>query len=478
MAAHTPCLSRPTASISPDEAEPQTSPATEFAGEDSLSIKDPGVLWRETLATLHPNRLRAHGFLRNVLVVMTGTAAAQLIGFAFSPLLSRLYGPADFAGFGAFASIQGVLSAAATLNYADALMLPPGEDKAAPLFLLACLSTAVITLATVACCLLAPDWFLRLLRTDHPGWYLWLLPVSVLVDGLGQSLTSWCSRLKAFKTTSQAQVIRSTVVCASQTGGGAAGLGGAGLVGGAILADSLAAVFLARGALVQGRALFAPCARWPVLRRMAWEYRQFAVYGCPQNVINALSQGIPVLSLAHYYGAAVAGSYAFGLRLLLAPMNFILTPVRQVLYQRLSRVCSAGGDLLPSFLKSTGVLFAISLPPCCVAFLAAPRVFAFIFGARWREAGEFARWLVFWLIPAFCNVPSTLVGRVLRLQRGLFWFDVTLLCARAAALVLGGVWLQPLHTIIAFSLVGAFFNAAFVGYVAVRLRRSRAAARA
>ena len=29
-----------------------------------------------TLATLHPNRLRAHGFLRNVLVVMTGTVAA------------------------------------------------------------------------------------------------------------------------------------------------------------------------------------------------------------------------------------------------------------------------------------------------------------------------------------------------------------------------------------------------------------------
>jgi len=100
----------------------------------------------------------------------------------------------------------------------------------------------------------------------------------------------------------------------------------------------------------------------------------------------------------------------------------------------------------------------------------------FVFGEDWRVAGEYARWLILWLAPMFCNVPASLAARILRLQRDLFLVDVVLLGARAAALVLGGLWLEPLQTIIALSLVGALFNVALVGYVGVRLRTRAPAA--
>ena len=415
-------------------------------------------------------RFREHGFLRNVLVVMSGAAISQIIGFAFSPILSRLFGPTDFGLFGTFAAASGIIGTAATLNYTDALMLPAKEEEAAPLFLFACLSSMVIALATGALCLLAPATWLRLLGIDGLAHYLWVLPVSVLFLALAHSLMVWCSRLKAFKETSQSQVLRSVTACVAQAAGGLGGLGGVGLMGAAVIGEASTTAFLGRTALrLSGRVLRTSWC-WGELWRKAREYREFAVYGCPQNVLNALSQGIPVLALAHYYGAAVAGSYAFGHKLLQAPVNLVSAAMRPVLFQKLSQLNTSGNDLYLAFLKSTGALIAVGFVPFCIGFLAAPSLFAIVFGEEWREAGHYARWLILWLSVVFCNVPSTLALRILRLQRDLFLFDLLHLLVRIAALVLGGLWLGALKTVAILGLLGALFNVVLIVYVGLRLR--------
>jgi len=416
------------------------------------------------------NRFRERAFFRNIFVVMSGTAVSQLVGLAFSPVLSRLFGPADFGILGSFLVIASVVGVGATLNYTDALMLPEKHEEAAPLFLIACLSSLVIALVTGACCMLISIGWLELPGIGSLHRFLWLLPVSVLLFGITQSLTTWCTRLQAYKETSQAQLLRAMTTCATQAASGVVGLGGAGLIGGAVIGDLPTTAFLGRLAFLRSAPAFRASARWPILSRKAWEYREFAFYGCPQNVMNALSQGLPILVLAKYYGAAVAGSYAFGIRLLQAPMNLVLTSVRQVLFQKLSEINASGKNLYLPFLKSTGGLIALGFLPASIGFLAAPSVFAFVFGEEWREAGHYARWLILWLGVAFCNVPSTLAARILRLQRDLFLFDLSHLSARAVTLVLGGIWLGPLQTVIALSILGALFNVALILYVATKLR--------
>jgi O-antigen/teichoic acid export membrane protein len=409
-------------------------------------------------------------FIRNTFVVMSGTAIAQLIGFAFAPILSRLYGPADFGAFGTYLSITMVIVAGATLNYADTVMLPKEDEEAAPLFLMATLATIIISLVTALCCVFISERALNFIGLREFHRFLWFVPVSVFLLGLGQVFGSWCTRLKAFKVSSQSQVIRSGVNCAAQVAGGAAHFGGAGLIGAAVLADASIAAFLGRATLAQSGRVILASARWPLIRAKAREFREFALYGTPQNVMNALSQGLPVMALAHFYGVAIAGYYAFGMRLLQVPMNFFLTSIRQVLFQKLSHIRANGGDLYFPFLKSTGGLFAISFLPGCLGFILAPALFAWIFGERWREAGEFGRWLILWLIPAFCNVPSTLSLRIVRLQRDFFLYDAALLTARAAVLILGGHWFSSLNTVIALSVVGALFNSGLILFTGARLR--------
>ena len=95
-------------------------------------------------------RLKKSHFIRNVLVVMSGTAMAQAIGFALTPIISRLYSPLDFGVFGSFNAVLTVIVAGVTLDYTQAIMLPKQKEDAINLFMLSCVSIAI-----VSCCLLA-----------------------------------------------------------------------------------------------------------------------------------------------------------------------------------------------------------------------------------------------------------------------------------------------------------------------------------
>jgi lipopolysaccharide exporter len=404
--------------------------------------------------------LRKSAFVRNIFVVMSGTAVAQAIGFALTPLISRLFSPSDFGIFGSFNAVSGVIAAGVTLEYSQAIMLPKEKADALNLFLVSCLVTSVIVLISLAACLLAPALLLNLMSTPS-AWMLALLVLATLVNGLNNSCQAWCVRVKAFKQTSASQVIRSVSSNGTQIGFGFLKGGAAGLIVSSVLGDMLASLNLVRTLLPDLFALRRSI-RWDRMRQLAKDYRDFPIYAASQNVINALSSGMPILLLTHFYGIVVAGAYAFGMRILGAPMGLILSALRQVLFQKAGETQHQGGNLAPLYVKITAGLFAMAFVPSLVLFIWAPQLFTWIFGSQWHTAGEFARFLALWMMFVFCNLPAVLFARLIRIQRAIFIYDLVLLGARGAALMLGGLYLNELQTITLFSLVGAVMNAILI----------------
>jgi len=195
------------------------------------------------------------------------------------------------------------------------------------------------------------------------------------------------------------------------------------------------------------------------MKRLAKEYRDFPMYSASQNVINALSGGLPVLLLTRFYGIAYAGAYAFGMNILSVPMGFVLGALRQVLFQKASESQHQGRSLAALYIKVTATLFAMVVLPTVIMLIWAPQIFAWIFGPRWHMAGEFARSLMIWMAFYFCNLPAVLFARIIRIQRFVFFYDLALLAARTTALVLGGLFLSAPQTVMLFALVGAAMNA-------------------
>lgn len=420
------------------------------------------------------DRLRKSSFLKNVVVVMSGTAVAQIISFSLTPIISRLFSPADFGIFGSFNSIATIVAAGVTLQYTQAIMLPKEKEDAINLFFVSCLCTLVVGFLCLIFCLIAPAFVNGLMKTDGV-WALALLVVATVVAGLNLSLQAWSVRTKAFRHTSVSQVIRSISSNGTQIGLGYFKGGAAGLIVSSVLADMLASINLAR-VLFPDLFAFRLSIRWNRMKQLTKEYRDFPMYSASQNIVWALSVGMPVLLLTHFYGIVVAGAYAFGLRIIQTPMSLLTGALRQVLFQKAGEVQHQGGSLLPLYVKITLMLFGLAIFPSVVLFIWAPQIFTLIFGSQWHMAGEFARSIVLWMTFLFCNVPAVLFSQLIRIQRTMFLYELLLLAAGTSTLILGGLYLNASQTIMLFSILGAAKNIILIFIVgSVIMKKERGA---
>ena len=412
------------------------------------------------LRTAIARYFRQGAFLRDFSIVMSGTAFAQLIGFALMPVVSRLFTPSDFGVFGSYNAVLAVFSAFVTLQYNQAIVLPKKTQDAINLFFVSCLSVALVTGLCVLATLVFPEQAQDLINAPN-RWFLLFLTVSVLIAGLNQSLQSWCIRVKAFTHTSISPVIRSLSAAGIWTATGIGDAGAAGLVLGSICAEVLSSLNLSR-VLKRDLKKTRIFVKWAEMKQLAHDYRDFPAFAAPQNLMNALSQGLPVLLMSHFYGIGIAGAYAFSVRILHAPTSLVLTPMRQVLFQKASETHNQGGDLYPLFIKITGGLMAVAIVPSVILFIWAPQIFSWIFGREWIEAGIYARWLMLWIFAGFSNMPSIVIMHILRQQRRLLMYECIILLSRTILLIVGGVYWQPLTTVISFSIIGIILNVSLI----------------
>jgi lipopolysaccharide exporter len=415
------------------------------------------------------SNIRRSSFVKNLLIVMSGTALAQILGYGLSPLISRLYSPSDFGAFGAFYAVISIVAALLTMDYSLAIMLPRNKDDAMNLFALSCVSTFIISAICLVICLLAPGYVQRLIKAPR-SWILVLLILGILADGVNQACQAWCVRVKSFKHTSASQVVRSISTNGTQLGLGYLKGGSPALVFAGVLGDTLASANLVRIVSKDLREM-KDAVGWKRIWQLARDYRDFPMYSASMNFVNSLSLGLPIFLLTHHFGIAVAGAYAFGVRILSAPMNLVQRALKQVLYQKASETHNAGGRLLLLYLKFTAGLFALGLLPALVFMIWAPDIFAWIFGAQWRTAGVFARSLILWLLFAFCNLPADLCARIARMQRKVFLYNLVLLVLRTVSLMVGGLYLSASNTVMLFSIVGAVMNVIFICMIGFSLKK-------
>lgn len=405
-------------------------------------------------------KVKASVFIKNITIVMSGTVLAQALGFALSPVISRFYSPSDFGVFGSFGSLMRIIVAAATLEYSQALILPKKNEDAFNLFIFACICTFSISIIFLFAYLIIPDYFQKLVQVQS-SWILFPLLAGIFISGFNSTFQAWCVRTKSFKHTSASQVIRSITSNGMQTGLGFLNGGAPALIWSSVVADLIASVNLSRIAIRDFKRLAVGFSIKKMLD-LAKEYRDFPIYSASMNVMNALSIGLPIFLLTYYYGVAIAGGYAFAMRILSMPMEFVLRALRQVLFQKATETYNEGRKLMPLYIKITLGLFAVAIIPALTFIIGAPKIFGWVFGTQWTLSGEFARALTLWLIFMFCNLPATLFARIIRVQRKMFFYDITLLTLRTGTLIVGGMFLEPARTIMSFALVGAAMNVIFI----------------
>ncbi|WP_181909820.1 lipopolysaccharide biosynthesis protein [Paenibacillus taihuensis] len=397
-------------------------------------------------------------FIRNVSVVMSGTAIAQVIAMIIVPILSRIYQPEQLGVFSLYLSIVTIFSVVSAFRYEIAIVLPKEEDEATRISILSCIIIGLLSLTLAFVSLFFGDSITAMLGSPElKPWLIWV-PVSVCATGLYQVLNNWSTRQKQYKRMSMSLVGRSSSIATTQIAAGAAGLASSGLIGGQIAGQLIATVLWIVRTWRESSNLFIKSFSIEKLKQTARKYSEFPFYSTPQTLVNSLSQNLPIFMLSYFYGSAVIGLYSLGLRLIQFPVTLVAQSVRQVLLQRISEAKQGEIDMRQMFIKFTITLALIALLPSLFIIFFGPQLFKIVLGAQWMEAGVYASWMVIWMFLSFISAPALVLMTVFGLQRRLLIYETLLLAARFGALFVGGTYFSVVKCIAMFTLVGVVFN--------------------
>jgi len=398
-------------------------------------------------------------------LLVSGSALAQAINIAATPILSRLYSPEQFGILGTILAIAGPITVIAALKYEQAIVLEEKDELADDLKKL---SVLILFTVSVLTCLGLTGYFIfsKFFVFESKGAILWWIVVFIFSGSLLEILRHSLNRKRMYR-----------IIATSKAVGQIAGSGFNIILG--LLIGGTAGFLIFGNALIYivpiAYILFKDKPTWffnkENLIPVAKKHFRFPLYSAPQNFLNAVSQNLPIYMLGSFFGLEIVGLYWFAMRIIQLPTSLVGESVRQVFYKEASDMKDNPIRLRRFFIKMTGGLFSIVVVPVIVVFIWGPEIFRFIFGKEWAVSGEYAKWMFLWVGLLFINPPSISMFNILNLQKYSLFFDILLLSLRASALFVGGLFFSALQTIIFFSLAGLIFNVFIILFIYNKLKK-------
>ena len=411
-------------------------------------------------------------FVRNVIIMASGTAAAQVISLLLSPVITRLYGPESYGLMGSFMAIVSILIPVAALTYPIAIVLPKSDAEAKGLIRLS-LTISTITAGFLLLILLFfYQTIVDLFNLTELGGFLYLIPLTIFFAGILQVTEQWLIRMKHFKISA-----RVTFIQALLTQGGIASIGFFYPVASILVLiqssrEGLKALLMLVFVRKRERKQIVKLTNDKIPKKtILKKYNDFPLFRAPEVFLNALSQGLPILMLTSFFGPASAGFYTICKTVLNMPAQLIGKSVGDVFYPRVAEAANNRENVTRLIKKATLTLALIGTIPFGIVILFGPWLFSFVFGSDWLIAGEYARWIALWSFFALLNLPSVKSLPVLSAQAFQLKYTIFMLIMRIGMLSSGYYLFASDKVAIAlFGITGALLN---LGLIMITLTISK-----
>jgi len=331
-------------------------------------------------------------FFRHALTMFTGSVIAQVIPFAVSPILTRLYRPEDFGIYSTVLALAGILSVATAFRFELSVVLPQRDEDAAILVRLA----LVISLATTLVFLIGLPFVQGFLVDSHRmkgiGAWIYVVPLLACLIALQQVASFFANRFTAYRDIALSNVAQQGSTAAVAILSGIGRLAANGLIVSRI-AGLLVGIAVIAGRLRGRLPLLTAKVTLNKMREHARSYRQFPLFNVPYSFVGVFSKEFLILAFTAVGQLETAGFYGLARVVLTAPINFLTSSMSQVFYREAA--LNVDTEVFRNLVYRVMKFLAISLVPLFSLALGwADQIFSFAFGAQWRQAGVFAAYLI------------------------------------------------------------------------------------
>jgi O-antigen/teichoic acid export membrane protein len=348
---------------------------------------------------------------KSILILFSGNILSQVILFATTPILTRLYTPKDFGVLASYTALISILLAISILSFEKVIPLVSNEKFAINIV---SLSTAILSLFTIivfAMLYYLGEEILNIFNMMDLLDYFWLIPLSLFIAGLYQIFNYYAIRNNSFNDISISKVSQSLsqvitqIVFSLVLGSNTLWL----LIGDGIGRSSgvlrLFKVFL------NTKKKFIRVFKLKLVFLGFRKFKSFSFKATLSAFLSTFTIQVPIIIIGYVYDPYFAGLYLLSQKVIGLPITLISRSISQVYYSEAIKLLREGPDKLSSFFKKSIIkIFLISLVPFIFVSVIAPTAAEYFLGDEWLESGRYIQLL----IPMFiAQISITPLGQTL-----------------------------------------------------------------
>lgn len=363
------------------------------------------------------NVLSTKPFLKNVLTIAKGTAMGQVILFAASPILSRLYTPEEYGVLSIYTISISSLSIFSTLKL-ELAMQTEEDDQASLLLKIGLLANLLFSILLAALLLWQLEPVGQILGLSEPM-YLLFIPLGVFALGLYKVNSSIFIREKGFDRTKSLFITNSFFTVLIQLGLGLTKING--LVIGDALGRNIANVGAFKDSFT--KIMSVKVSGRSILKNLKSK-KDYVLFSTTSEFLFVLvNQSLPFL-LILFFNPVLAGLYSFGLKIVNAPMILIGKSISQAYLSEIRSYVKSPEKINALFNQLVNKLALVGAIPYLVLLFWGPEIFTLVFGGQWGDAGKMMSIMAMYFFVELVMYPLMVTLEILEQQSYLLSWQI------------------------------------------------------
>ncbi len=361
-------------------------------------------------------------FLRNVLVLFSGSFIGQLIPFLMLPVLQRFFfTQADFGLLTLFVSFFELFSRVATGKLEFGIVLQKSWRNAINLCAVAMKISWVVALISLV--------FVGIFHKQMgdyygiPQWsyYFLLLPIYILLSAYMDVANYWFNRIKTFNVIAVNKVVQTSHAETLKLFLGFLKFNFSGLLFGRIFGFVVSSAYYTIQFFRKTKRSLQLINRRDQ-KKMLQANKDFILYSTPSVFLGSLINFTYLNLFQHYYGKEIVGNIGVSMLYLATGFGVISLSFSQVFYSKLAEITKKS-EMLKTYKRFMKNLILISILPLAIIYLIPNNWVTFILGDEWHQLIGIARIMAVWLSVWFVSSSLSFIFIRLGKQKEMLLFD-------------------------------------------------------
>jgi O-antigen/teichoic acid export membrane protein len=364
--------------------------------------------------------LTANNFVKSVIVLLGGTAVAQLLNVAFTPLLTRIYSPDELGNLNYYLRIVFLLAALITLRLEYALPLEKYVPHRTVIFRFVgkwALRVSVLSIIPIAIILIMNSYSATGIIM------LAMIPIGAFLHAAFNMGLHWHLSDENYSRISLVRLTQSLSTNGLKVFFGLANFGVIGLILSVLLGLVASNVLFLKG-------LFTPVFK---LKKyfstnktgvLVHRHRDLTFFNLPHVALDLLRDLLLAVFIMEAFNDTEYGLFDHSFRMLKIPLVLLGAAVGQVLFTKCSQMVNDKEALSPLILKVVFALAGLGVLPFVLIYLFGTEIFSFVFSEKWAGSGSYGEIITIWIFVNFIVSPLSYLPIVLNRQRSYFFMNI------------------------------------------------------